>query len=428
MVPRGTLSDSGATACPFVALELDRDRRSEQPDYRHRCYAETIPAPRTIAHQERFCLSPEFAGCPIFQDWAVRAAARPVPLPQGQEPGRHIPDPRAPGSPGLGAAGVGGAVGAAGVAAGATAGAVDEPDYTTGLPADAALAEIDQPSLAAEQWPDSMSAPMPAATAGARADQEADEYFASDEQLGAFDATPTAEPAAAYSPSPYSPQARIGEAAQAFGDDDEPALAHGESPAVPPFLVGRAARPPRASKPGEQVSREDVVPSWEIDGRFGAESGSSSGGNGTLRRLLTIVAVIAILGIGIAAVILIPGLLSGSPTPTTRPSVATLPSPSSLAWSSPLATVIAVVPTPTATTGSVTPSPSSAVPTPTPTAQPSPILYRIKAGDSLAKIGRKFGVTVDEILAANPQITDPNHIEVGQVIVIPQPSPTPLPL
>src|SRR3954463_9111395 len=65
-------------ACPFVALELDRDRRSDKPDYRHRCFAEPTPAPRSIAHQEAYCLSPNFAACPVFQDWAVRAAARPA--------------------------------------------------------------------------------------------------------------------------------------------------------------------------------------------------------------------------------------------------------------------------------------------------------------------------------------------------------------
>src|SRR5687767_294475 len=71
----------GPKACPFVALELDRDRRSERPDYRHRCFAEPTPAPRSIAHQEAYCLSPDFSGCPIFQDWALRAAARPVGAP-----------------------------------------------------------------------------------------------------------------------------------------------------------------------------------------------------------------------------------------------------------------------------------------------------------------------------------------------------------
>src|ERR687894_2596112 len=107
MTARGTSFDAGADACPFVALELDRDRRSERPDYRHRCYAEPTPAPRTIAHQERYCLSPNFAGCPIFQDWAVRAAARPVPLPQGPARGGTA-DPRGPAEGNADPAGVAG--------------------------------------------------------------------------------------------------------------------------------------------------------------------------------------------------------------------------------------------------------------------------------------------------------------------------------
>src|SRR5262245_16673523 len=78
---------AGPNACPFLALELDRDRRSERPDYRHRCFAEATPAPRSIAHQEAYCLSPNFAACPIFQDWALRAAARPAgaPAPAGSD-------------------------------------------------------------------------------------------------------------------------------------------------------------------------------------------------------------------------------------------------------------------------------------------------------------------------------------------------------
>src|SRR3954447_24887626 len=78
MAPTGNSFET-PHACPFVALELDRDRRAGKPDYRHRCFAEPTPAPRSLAHQEAFCLSPNFAGCPIFQDWAVRAAARPTP-------------------------------------------------------------------------------------------------------------------------------------------------------------------------------------------------------------------------------------------------------------------------------------------------------------------------------------------------------------
>jgi hypothetical protein len=36
-------------------------------------------------------------------------------------------------------------------------------------------------------------------------------------------------------------------------------------------------------------------------------------------------------------------------------------------------------------------------------------------------------VTVDQLLAANPQITDPNVITIGQVIVIPEPEESPSP-
>lgn len=65
-------------ACPFVALDGDRDRRLDTPDPLHRCFAEQIPRARSIGHQADFCLAPTFPACPIFQDWASRAAAEPV--------------------------------------------------------------------------------------------------------------------------------------------------------------------------------------------------------------------------------------------------------------------------------------------------------------------------------------------------------------
>jgi hypothetical protein len=67
--------DGGPSACPFVAFEDDRDHRSNSPDYRHRCFAAPEPEPRAFPHQERFCLSAEFARCPIFLDWARQEAA-----------------------------------------------------------------------------------------------------------------------------------------------------------------------------------------------------------------------------------------------------------------------------------------------------------------------------------------------------------------
>ncbi|MBA3307966.1 MAG: LysM peptidoglycan-binding domain-containing protein [Chloroflexi bacterium] len=65
-------------ACPFVALGDDRDRRLDVPDERHRCFAEREPQPRAIAHQDTYCLAPAFSACPIFLDWAARAAAEPI--------------------------------------------------------------------------------------------------------------------------------------------------------------------------------------------------------------------------------------------------------------------------------------------------------------------------------------------------------------
>jgi LysM repeat protein len=60
-------------------------------------------------------------------------------------------------------------------------------------------------------------------------------------------------------------------------------------------------------------------------------------------------------------------------------------------------------------------------------------VYRVKAGDNLNSIAVGNGISYAQLIAANPQITNPNHIEVGQIIYIPwqtwvppaSPSPTP---
>ena len=46
--------------------------------------------------------------------------------------------------------------------------------------------------------------------------------------------------------------------------------------------------------------------------------------------------------------------------------------------------------------------------------------YTVLPGDTLSEIAEFCGTTVDAIMAANPQITDPTHIFVGQVIRIPR--------
>ena len=69
------------------------------------------------------------------------------------------------------------------------------------------------------------------------------------------------------------------------------------------------------------------------------------------------------------------------------------------------------------------PSAASAAPTavPAPTAQ----VYIIKSKDTLSRVARKFGITLEELLAANPQITKPDRISLGQEIIIPVPVTAP---
>ncbi|MEL7566564.1 MAG: LysM domain-containing protein [Dehalobacterium sp.] len=46
-------------------------------------------------------------------------------------------------------------------------------------------------------------------------------------------------------------------------------------------------------------------------------------------------------------------------------------------------------------------------------------VYTVQSGDTLSAIARRYNVTVSAILAANPAISDPNNIVVGQNICIP---------
>eukprot|EP00803_Ostreobium_quekettii_P010872 evm.model.scf_2714.1 EVM.evm.TU.scf_2714.1 scf_2714:6202-6822(+) len=50
--------------------------------------------------------------------------------------------------------------------------------------------------------------------------------------------------------------------------------------------------------------------------------------------------------------------------------------------------------------------------------------YVVQEGDFLSKIAEMMGISVEEILAANPQITDPDLIFSGMSLTIPCPTPS----
>ena len=54
--------------------------------------------------------------------------------------------------------------------------------------------------------------------------------------------------------------------------------------------------------------------------------------------------------------------------------------------------------------------------------QPGTIRYTVQAGDTLWSIAQRFNTTVDEIVALN-NITNPNLIFPGQVLLIPATNP-----
>jgi hypothetical protein len=120
-----------------------------------------------------------------------------------------------------------------------------------------------------------------------------------------------------------------------------------------------------------------------------------------------------------------PSAASASPTavPTPSPTPAPTGSPPSSPSSSPAATP---PPSPSPTVTSPFTPEQLAVLKPCP-GKPGCYQYRIKSGDNLHNLATFFGVTYPALLAANPEITKPSVIHVGDRITIPVPVPTPSP-
>jgi LysM repeat protein len=56
---------------------------------------------------------------------------------------------------------------------------------------------------------------------------------------------------------------------------------------------------------------------------------------------------------------------------------------------------------------------------PTPTPRATSFVYIVRRGDTMSKIAADFGVTLEDLIAANPQIEDPSLIYAGNVITLP---------
>ena len=119
-------------------------------------------------------------------------------------------------------------------------------------------------------------------------------------------------------------------------------------------------------------------------------------------------------------------------------------SPSVVAASPTVSPSVPVSPSPTSSVATSTPPPATPSPSPVPTASPPfppdrlAVLtacpgvpdcyqYRIKPNDNLRTLAKFFGVDYPVLLAANPQITNPSIIHVGDRITIPLPTPKPTP-
>ena len=88
-------------------------------------------------------------------------------------------------------------------------------------------------------------------------------------------------------------------------------------------------------------------------------------------------------------------------------------------------------------TSTLSPSQTAALPIivqETPLPSPTPFTYTVQPGDTFGSIALKFGVSIDDLQAANPEVS-PNAMSIGQVINIPsnpenpsgEPTPTPAP-
>ena len=386
MTDRGLPIVDGAPACPFVAFEDDRDGRASAPDHRHRCFAESMPVPRALAHQQAYCLASAFPVCPAFQDWARReaAAARPG-LVEASPPRDDTPPPTPASVP------------------------LPPRDRDPRHPTDTDI----PPPLPPRRNPTrDWAAPPPWSADDPGRDPTDDRSRYAPPAAGAAAAAAAAAAgaaaagaAAAAAGAGWGPasQGLAGSAADRLaGPDPDAPVPSRSSRYAPPAASGSERDPvPRSRDQVRRPPAEDPSqvfgPAWEQPGRYEAypslrtRVGLPSMGGGIPRLGVAVIALV------LAAVVLffVGPMLLGIGDDGSRTGTDATPS----------ATIAAVTPTPAIT----------AVPAPTPQ------LYVVAQGDTMSKIAKRFGVTVEQLLLANPQVKDPNKIAIGDGLTIPVP-------
>ncbi|WP_366293809.1 LysM domain-containing protein [Paenibacillus sp. AN1007] len=54
-------------------------------------------------------------------------------------------------------------------------------------------------------------------------------------------------------------------------------------------------------------------------------------------------------------------------------------------------------------------------------------IHMVKKGDTLYLLSQKYNVALDKLIAANPQIADPDKLDIGMKVKIPTQPVTPKP-
>ena len=439
MTERGMAHSDGASACPFVAFEDDRDERSDRPDHRHRCYAEIHPAPRAIAHQEAYCLSSAFAVCPTFQDWAQREAARTrggagaaVPPPGAtvamSQADDHRHDTRPGGRPRRKTLGV------------------REPNRPPN-----GRDRRRKPADVTTMCPHHVSAPEPATGLGGAAavgNRTGDGQWSGHGRSDRGRQPPPGRPGRVQGvPEPEHPRRRSWPTARRAARRQ-----HGRSRGRRRIVRRAAARPqderhapqatrgalrrrpsePRNPTPSSPASSEAARPSALLSHTSRRRTGRSRPGatrgcpatvaapeprperrpvvgtaatyeayptiktRAAIPGLPRLAVMAAALGIAALALFFLPSILDlfgGSAGAGRRQRVAGAQCP-----------VESVVPSPT-----VPPA-------------PTPQVYIVRSGDTMSKIAKRFDISIDELIAANKDgIKDPDKISIGDTVIIPVP-------